>query len=90
MIPTLHNMAHIALQAEDLQKAAEAWSEALDLAMKTQNAAGLFHVGRDLGGLMAQTGKTDAAKQILTLAVQSGKAAGFPGVDQIEKTLASL
>ncbi len=35
-------------------------------------------------------GNTDAAKQILALAVQAGRAAGFPGVDQIEKTLASL
>ena len=90
MIPTLHNMAHIALQAKDPQKAVEAWSEALDLAMKTQNAMGLFHVAKDFGGLMAQAGNTDAAKQLLTLAVQAGKAAGFPGVDKIEERLKSL
>jgi hypothetical protein len=58
--------------------------------MKTQNAQGLFHVGRDFGNLLAHAGNKDAAKQLLTLAVQAGRAAGFPDVDEVEALLESL
>ena len=89
-IPTLHNMAHIALEANELQRAMDFWSEALDLATKTGNAMGIFHVAKDFGYLMAQLENTKSAAQLLAMAVQVGKAAGLPGVDQIEAKLNSL
>ncbi|MFP4584611.1 MAG: hypothetical protein ACLFN9_14675, partial [Desulfococcaceae bacterium] len=87
---SLHNMAHIALQAKDVQKAADYWSEAWPIAMEIRDANGIFNLGRDFGNLLAQAGQKDAAKQVLTLAVQAGRAAGFPGVDRVEAMLESL
>src|SRR4051794_7571501 len=44
LITTLHNMAHIVLQARDFDRAMTLWSEALSLALETRNAQGIFHV----------------------------------------------
>ncbi len=90
MIPALHNMAHIALMANNPQKAIESWSEAMNLAVETQNAMGLFHVGRDFGSFLARAGKIDDAKQLLSIAANVGKAAGLPGVKEIEELLERL
>ena len=42
MTATLHNMAHIALNAQDPEKAVKLWSEAFDLAMKRKMRLDLF------------------------------------------------
>ncbi len=91
MIPTLHNMAHLALQAQDLNKAFGLWSEALTLAMETNNALGIFHVASTLGSLLVQVqGQEEQAVGLLRLAVQVGKQAGFPEVQQVEERLRQM
>jgi len=87
MIATLHNMAHIAKQSEDLEKAVSLWSEALSLAMETKNAMGMYNVGRYFGSLLAQLGNHEEAKKLLSMAVQVGRAAGFPNVQKVEEML---
>jgi hypothetical protein len=39
---------------------------------------------------MAQSGAHDQAQQLLQMAVDVGKQAGFPGVEQVEATLSQL
>ncbi len=90
MIPTLHNMAFIALQAKNREKALSCWSEALSLAMETGNAQGIFEVAGALGTFFARAGQKDQARELLRLAVDTGKKAGFPGVGEIEQTLRAL
>ena len=87
MIATLHNMASIALQAQDGERAFTLWSEALSLALDTRNAQGIFHVAGTLGTLLAQAGDKAQAAQLLTLAIDAGKQAGFPGVEELEEEL---
>ena len=90
MIPTLHNMAGIALQAGDGEKALSLWSEALSLAMETGNAEGVFHVAGQLGQVLAGAGQKDEARRLLTLAVDTGKQAGFPQTGEFEQALRDL
>ncbi|MEW6668645.1 MAG: tetratricopeptide repeat protein, partial [Thermodesulfobacteriota bacterium] len=89
-IPTLHNMAHIALGANDIEKALRYWSEALSIAMETRNAEGIFHVAGILGQLLAQLGDKEQATKLLELAIQVGRQSGFPGTDRLEETLKTL
>ncbi len=90
MIPTLHNMARIALQARELQRTVELWSEALSLAMETRDAMGIFHVAGQFGSLLASLGNHAEARGLLGLAVQVGKSAGLPGTGRLEERLLSL
>ena len=90
MITTLHNMAEIALQAGDGEKALSHWSEALSLAMETRNAEGIFNVAGTLGRVLAGTGQKDEGRRLLTLAVDTGKQAGFPGTGVFEQALREL
>ena len=80
MIATLHNMAHIALQANKGEQALTLWSEALQLAVETQNAQGIFEVAGTLGTLFARAGNKEQAEQLLRLAIKAGRQAGFPEV----------
>ena len=90
MIGTLHNMAYIALQANKGEQALTLWSEALQLARETQNAQGLFHVAGTLGTLHAQAGNKEQAEPLLRLAIDAGRQAGFPDVQELEETLRGL
>ncbi|MEA3273890.1 MAG: tetratricopeptide repeat protein [Pseudomonadota bacterium] len=90
LIPILHNLGHIALPTGDLKRALEYWQEALTLAQETGDAEGLFHVARTIGRALGDTGEKDAARRLLTLAVQVGRQAGLPGVGKIEEALAAL
>src|SRR5262249_42510566 len=90
LILTQHNTASIALQAEDFARAMALWSEALSLALEMRNAQGIFHVARSLGILLARTGHKNQAAGLLELAVNAGKQAGFPGVEQVEAQLHQL
>ncbi len=56
MISSLHNMAHIAIEAKNVNKALDYWSEALSIALKTHNAEGLFHRAGSLGQVLAGLG----------------------------------
>ncbi len=90
LIPTLHNMASIAIQAEEYPRAVEYWSEALQLALETKEAMGIFHVGRDFGWFLAQTGNPGEGKKLLGMALQVGRASGIPGAEEIENLLRKL
>ena len=91
MIPTLHNMASIALgQRQDLDAVLAYWGEALQLAMQTRNALGIFHVAGTLGGIFAQMGQKDQARQLLQMAAAVGRRAGLPGVEELEGQLRGL
>ena len=83
-------MAHIALQANNAEQALQLWSEALQLALETQNAQGIFHVASTLGTLFAQAGNKEDAQQLLRLAVDAGRRAEFPEVQQVEEMLRGL
>ncbi len=87
MIATLHNMARIAMQAGGLEKAMTLWSEALSVAMETNDATGIFHVAGQMGAIFAQIGNNEEARKLLSLAVRIGKQAGFPDVETFEEIL---
>ncbi len=91
MIATLHNMTSIALgQRRDLDGALAYWGEAFQLAMETRNALGIFHVAGTLGGIFAQMGQKDQARQLLQMAVEVGRQAGLPGVEELAGQLRGL
>ena len=90
IIPALHNMANIALEAKDLKKGKEYLSQALSLAMEIKDAMGLFHVAGQMGSIYAKKGNKEEARELLTLAIQVGRKAGFPDVDQFEEVLAKV
>ncbi|MDP8287900.1 MAG: tetratricopeptide repeat protein, partial [Candidatus Electryonea clarkiae] len=90
MIPTLNNMAHIAEQNKDPENAIKMWSEALNIALEIKNAEGIFHFAQALGLRAARDGAKDQAKQLLTMALNVGRQAGFPGTDEIEEDLRKL
>lgn len=66
------------------------WSEALSLARETQDALGIFHAAGTLGRVLAQIGKPEEARKLLTLAVEVGRQAGFPETQQFEEMLNRL
>jgi hypothetical protein len=90
MTPTLHNMATIAYKSKISEKAFSYWSEAFQLAMETKNAQAIFSVGRDFGYVIGMSGNEEQGRQLLSLAIQAGKKAGFPDVDKIEARLLQL
>jgi hypothetical protein len=83
-------MAHIALEAQDVQRAMTLWGEALSLAQETADAMGLFHVASAMGQVFAQAGQHEEARKLLSLAVQVGKQAGFPQVAKLEALVRKL
>jgi hypothetical protein len=83
-------MGHIAWQADDGERAMTLWLEAFTIARETQNAEGIFHTARTLGRVLASAEAPDKARQLLQLAVEVGKAAGFPAVQEVEAELHRL
>ena len=83
-------MAQIALANEGGQSAMSYWGEALQLAVETGNAQGIFHVAGTLGRLLAQSGGGQQAASLLQMAIDAGRQAGFPGVEEYETILQSL
>jgi tetratricopeptide (TPR) repeat protein len=90
LMVTLHNMGLIAWQTDNGERAMTLWSEAFTIAMETQNAQGIFHKASTLGQVYAQSGSLAQARQLLQLAVEVGKAAGFLEVQEVEAALHSL
>ena len=90
LVATLHNMGHIAWQADNLERAMTLWSEAFSIAMETKNTQGIFHTASTLGRALASAGASAQARQLLQLAVEVGQAAGFPGVQEVEAVLRRL
>jgi hypothetical protein len=90
LVATLYNMGHMAWQAGQGERAMTLWSEALTMARETQNAEGIFHTASTLGQVLASAGPSAQARQLLQLAVEVGKAAGFPAVQTVEEVLRRL
>jgi tetratricopeptide (TPR) repeat protein len=86
-IPTLHNMAGIALEKEDIEKFMEYETTAYKIAMETKDAMGLYQVGKLLGKVLYQLGNKKEGTEILKRSLAIGKAAKFPGVGKIEEIL---
>ena len=90
MIPTLHNMASIELQRESGEKAMQYWMQALELAMKTGNAAGIYNVAGTVGSLMVRMDAPHQAKEMLSLAVNVVKHGGMKDTQNFAGMLAEL
>jgi hypothetical protein len=73
------------LQNEEVNKALDAFTEALQLARETGNAEGIFTVSRDLGGLLCRMDQKEAGIPLLKQAVAVGKTMERPDVEEIEK-----
>ena len=86
-IATLHNRAHLHLQKQDLAGAARDFAEAYELALQTQNALGLFHVGRDFGNLLCQAGQKEQGLQLLHQSLAIARQAGIPGTDHVQSLI---
>jgi tetratricopeptide (TPR) repeat protein len=89
-VETLHTMGRIAWEADNVERAVTLWSEAFTIAKETQSATGLFLMAGTLGQALAVTGELGQARQLLQLAVEIGKAAGFPEVQDYEELLRRL
>jgi tetratricopeptide (TPR) repeat protein len=87
---TLHNMGFIAFEAQAVEQALSLWKQALDIALEIREARLLFHTARTLGSVLARVGARDEAKALLQMAVQVGRQAGLPGVDEVEAMLRQL
>jgi Tfp pilus assembly protein PilF len=78
-------MAHIYLQNEDVNKALDTFTEALQIARETDSAEGIFNVSRDLGRLLCSAGQKEAGILLLKQAAEVGKAMGHPGTSEVDK-----
>ncbi len=87
MIPTLHNMAHIYLQNQQLQASLQAFGDAFQLSHETNNAEGLFNVSRDLGSLLCQLDQKEQGLPLLQQALEIGQQLGHPQTSQVEALL---
>jgi len=84
---TLHNMAAIALQNENIEKFIQYEMEAYQTALEINNALIIYRVGADLGFFLCQSGMKKQGLEMLRRSLAIGKAAKFPDVGQIEEIL---
>ena len=89
-IPTLHNMAYLALQSGDPNKAMSLWVEALQAARATGNAEGLFEVSRALGAVLAQAGRAKEARPLFAEALEVGAKLDRPECAEVAEQLRQL
>jgi len=87
LIPTLHNMAMIELQKKNIKNYCELEFEAYRVAIETENAEGLFHVGRVLGGVLLDVGEHEKGIQLLRRSYEIGSSANLPGTEEIKNIL---
>ncbi len=87
MILALHDLGHIAMQAEQREKAFQYWFQGLAFAKEANNAEGTFHMAGPLGRILLQAGRPEEGRKLLELAISVGKQAGFTGVDALEDLL---
>jgi tetratricopeptide (TPR) repeat protein len=87
LIPTLHNMAMIELQREKIKNYCELEFEAYRTAIETENAEGLFNVGRVLGGVLLDAGDHEKGIQLLRRSYEIGSSANLPETEEIRSIL---
>ena len=80
-------MAHIYLIKRDLKKAIESFDQAYRLALETNEAMGLFNVGRDFGALLVQLGKKEIGIKMLRRSYRIAKEAGLPDADLLAELI---
>lgn len=83
MCATLHNMAHIALQDKKIELFFEYEMKAYKIAMEIKDATALFHIGRDLGVNLCQSGQKEEGLPMLQRSYEIGRQSGIQGTDQI-------
>ncbi len=83
-IKTLHNMAPIAYRKNDIEKYLELETTAYRIALKINDAMGIYSVGRDLGDQLIKTGNKKEGLEMMQRSIAIGRAAGFPDVGQLE------
>jgi tetratricopeptide (TPR) repeat protein len=88
MCPTLHNMAFIYLnQKNDVEEFVKHEQAALQIALEIGNVQGIFEIGRVFGSFLCENGAAELGLQNLTLALQAGQRAGFPGTEQVAEAI---
>jgi tetratricopeptide (TPR) repeat protein len=87
LIPTLHNMAMIEFQRENIKNYCDLEFEAYRAAIETENSEGLFHVGRILGKILLDIGDREKGIQILRRSYEIGSSANLPGTEEIKNIL---
>jgi tetratricopeptide (TPR) repeat protein/DNA-binding MarR family transcriptional regulator len=87
LTPTLHNMAMIELQRENIKNYCDLEFEAYRTAIETENAEGMFHVGRILGKILLDIGDREKGIQILRRSYEIGSSTNMPGTEEIKNIL---
>jgi hypothetical protein len=80
-------MAMIELQKKNIKNYCELEFEAYRVAIETENAEGLFHVGRVLGGVLLDVGEHEKGIQLLRRSYEIGSSANLPGTEEIKNIL---
>ena len=75
---------------KNTERATTLWAEALDIGMEIRNAERIFYTASTLGQVLAVGEAASEARPSLQLAVEVGKAAGFPKVQEVEAVLRRL
>jgi tetratricopeptide (TPR) repeat protein len=86
----LHNMGFVAWETKNTERATTLWAEALDIGMEIRNAERIFYTASTLGQVLAVGEAASEARPFLQLAVEVGKATGFPKVQEVEAVLRRL
>jgi len=84
---SLHNIAHIHLQNQEIEAAVANFIEAFKLARETNAADLLFAVSRDLGTLLCQMGQKEQGLPLLQQSLVMGQQMGHPDAAQVEALL---
>jgi hypothetical protein len=80
-------MGMISLQKGDIKKYLEYETEAYRLALETNDAMGLYQVGKVLGDTLCRMGNKKEGLKILMTCIQIGRQANFPDVHEVEERL---
>lgn len=83
MIPTLHNLALIALKQENVELYRKYHTQAWQMAWQTQDAIGLFQVGKSFGFNLCRFGDLKNGLDILKIVYTKGQQSGLPGTEEI-------
>ncbi len=88
MCSALHNMATLYFeQKEEINEFIEKEENALHLAIEIDYVEGIFEIGRSFGLALCENGIPERGVEVLSLALEVGERAGFPGIEQIEANI---
>jgi tetratricopeptide (TPR) repeat protein len=84
---SLFNLGHLELSNKNLERGMRLILEAWQIAVELKDAEALFHIGRRLGGILLMAGCRDEGQNILRIAYDAGKKAGFPEIGEVKALL---